>query len=86
MDYEVIKSSGLYQKGELESILGVSRMSISKYFGGRTIPRKAVQLRIKKLSAIVKSLTTSGMLPFNEGTLESTRRDIIRRVIEVINK
>lgn len=86
MQLDIIKKSGLYQKDELEQLLGVSRMSIYKYFIGRTEPRPALQRRINRLATIITAFTNKGILPFTEDTESSTRLTVVGKMLEILNK
>lgn len=85
MQYQIIKDSGLYQKDELEAILGVSRMSIHKYFTGKARPRKVVTTRLIKLTTIIESLTQKGLLPFNRYTDKHKRVNLVAKLQEILN-
>lgn len=86
MQLDVIKESGMYQKDELEKLLGVSRMSIYKYFIGRTEPRPALRRRIDRLATIITAFTNKGILPFTEDADGSTRQTVIEKMQEILNK
>lgn len=85
MNLEILKNSGLRQKNELESILGVTRMSLFKYFAGRNSPRKDVEKRIIKLEAAIIALTKIGALPFNDATDRDTRSKLVKHLQVAIN-
>ena len=86
MSLEAIKSSGLRQKNELESLLGVTRMTLYKYFKGISAPREDVASRITKLAALVEKLTTSGLLPLTDKTDEAHRKAIVAKLKSVVHQ
>jgi transcriptional regulator with XRE-family HTH domain len=86
MSLEVIKNSGLRQKNELEALLGVTRMSLHKYFKGKSEPREEIAARISKLTKLIEKLTTSGILPLTDKTDESQRKAIVAKLQSIIHQ
>jgi transcriptional regulator with XRE-family HTH domain len=86
MSLEVIKNSGLRQKTELECLLGVTRMSLHKYFNGKSSPREEIATRIAKLTVLIEKLTASGILPLTDKTDEPSRKAIVAKLQSTIHQ
>jgi transcriptional regulator with XRE-family HTH domain len=84
MGLDVIKNSGLRQKNELEGLLGVTRMTLFKYFHGRATPRKEVADRITHLASLINKLTEKGFLPFTEDTDEEDRKVLVGKIKNIM--
>ena len=86
MSLEVIKNSGLRQKNELEALIGVTRMSLHKYFKGKSVPREEIAARILKLATLIEKLTVSGLLPLTDKTDEAHRKAIVAKLKSVVHQ
>lgn len=73
----VLKRSGLRISGELDVLLGVSRISVHNYIRGKTEPGVHTAPRIEKVLNILEKVIDAGKLPFNpEITRDGDRRKI----------
>ena len=61
----VLKKSGLRISGELDVLLGVSRISVHNYIRGKTEPGVHTAPRIEKVISILQKVIDAGKLPFN---------------------
>jgi predicted transcriptional regulator len=85
MNLDLIKKSGIHQKGELEAILGVTRMSLYKYNKGTAKPRKAVADKIHKLELIVTRLLEKSILPIDASIDIDKRAQLINKIKDILN-
>jgi len=63
MNLDVIKASGLRQKGDLDVLLGVNRVVVNYIFSGKRKPNKELEARMKRLSKVVEILLEKQLLP-----------------------
>jgi predicted transcriptional regulator len=85
MNLDLLKTSGIHQKGELEFILGVTRMSLHKYHKGTAHPRKAVADKIHKLEVIITKLTEKNILPVDTSMDVDKRAHLVNKIKDILN-
>lgn len=65
MNFKILKRTGLHQKGELETLLGVSRVMLNRYAKGAT-PGKHTAPRIELAMKVLGDLLKQEKLPLPE--------------------
>ena len=79
MNIEAILASGLRLKGDLESIIGVSRVSLYNYRKGINAPNARHKSKLEKLEKAVAVLVAKGVLPPKD---KEARKKIVEKLRE----
>jgi len=76
MNFAIVPRTGLRQKGELETLFGVTRPMVNQYLAGRCLPRGYRAERIQSVLAILASLVERGKLPFPASVDNEAKRKL----------
>jgi predicted transcriptional regulator len=71
---DVLRKSGLRVRGELDVLLGVSRISVHNYLRGSTTPGVHTAPRIEKVINALSKVIDSGKLPFTPEIIADAER------------
>tara|TARA_R110000868_G_C10956626_1_gene768119 strand:- start:4721 stop:4987 length:267 start_codon:yes stop_codon:yes gene_type:complete len=85
MDFSIAKRSGLRQKGELDSLFGVSYPMINAYLNGKSYPRGANRIHIERALVVLQELITTGKLPFSEDKSSEARLKAVEKMKAIIS-
>ena len=85
MDFSIAKRSGLRQKGELDSLFGVSYPMINAYLNGKSYPRGANRIRIERALTVLQGLITAEKLPFSEDKSSEARMKAIDKMKAIVS-
>jgi len=80
MDFTIVTKAGISQS-DFAKIIGVSRVSVSKWMTGKAAPHHLHAKRIGQLVTAVHMATEAGDLPLPKG-LDSNQ--VVRRVKQVL--
>jgi DNA-binding XRE family transcriptional regulator len=80
MDFSIVAKAGLNQS-DFSKVIGVSRVSVSKWITGKAKPHHLHSRRISQLVTAIQMATEAGDLPLPKG-LDSGQ--VIRRVKQIL--
>jgi transcriptional regulator with XRE-family HTH domain len=80
MDFSIIAKAGLSQT-DFSKIIGVSRVSVSKWVTGKAKPHQLHTKRITQLVTAIQMATEAGDLPLPKG-MDSSQ--VVRRVKQIL--
>lgn len=78
-DFNIMKASGFHMKGELDFLLGVSRITLYGYLKGAK-PSKRREPRVSETLKVLSALVEKGQLPLPKDKPPTARRAAVEKI------
>jgi transcriptional regulator with XRE-family HTH domain len=80
LDFRIVKRTNLKQKGELDRLFGVSRIMVSRYMSGESLPRGANRKHISKAIDVLAEYLDNGKLPISLDADDDQRKALLEEI------
>ena len=80
IDFSVLKESGLRKKGELELVLGTTRVMVHRYMDGESFPRGVNRRRAALACKAISNLINKGSLPLPDTKTKEERQAAVDKI------